>query len=118
MDIIDTALENPLTTAAITTTVAATVSHVVLENDTTTTAIVGVVTFVGTVGLCKAFAPAPFVAQVGDLRAEVRDQGKTVSIKLNVPKTKENMDFVKSMVSDAPIPQGEKDSLNKVFKAA
>lgn len=118
MDIIDTALENPLTTAAITTTVAATVSHVVLENDTTTTAVVGVVTFVGTIGLCKAFSPAPFVAQVGDLRAEVRDQGKTVSIKLNVPKTKENMEAAKEMLAGSPLPQSEKDNLNKVFKAA
>ena len=118
MDIIDTALENPVTTAAITTTAAVAISHGVMENDTTTTAVVGVVTFVATVGLCKALAPAPFVAQVGDLKAEVRDQGKSISIKLNIPKTKENMEAAKEMLADSPIPQSEKDSLNKVFKAA
>ena len=118
MDIIDTALENPFTTAAITTTAAVAISHGVLENDPTTTAVVGGITFVGTYGLCRAFAPQPFVAQVGDLRAEVRDSGKSVSVKLKIPKSKENMEAAREMLADSPIPQSEKDSLNKVFKAA
>ena len=115
-DLFDAALEQPVLTAALTGTVAAATAHFVGGAEPTTTAVVGGITFLGTLGLCKALAPTPYEIKVGGFTASAVAQGKVVSVKLTIPRSEDAAARIAGLAQD--LPENQRKEVEKMFKPA